>query len=79
MSQTPDIRQFMKALGGPTAVAKELSARSGEPISRPRVAMWGSVGNIPYRWRSEVVRLAMDKGVAIPPDVKDGVIVEVAP
>lgn len=58
-----DHASIIKALGGPTAVARSL----GDDISTAVVWNWTRRG-IPWRWRPAVADLAKGRDIATPPD-----------
>jgi hypothetical protein len=59
-------KPFLDALGGGTAIADFLTAKTGEKIDREAVYKWPTQG-IPHRWRPYLKFLAETKGVVLPP------------
>lgn len=57
---------LIKALGGGTAVAAELSRLTGAPVDRERVYKWQENG-IPLRFRIPLARILIRNGIGIPP------------
>ena len=57
--------QFIKFLGGGTAVAAYLTEKSGEAVDREAVYKWSTQG-VPWRWRLFLKPLASEKGIPLP-------------
>lgn len=55
----------IRALGGPTALARELNTQ------RPRVQAWTKRG-VPHRWRYRVAKLLILRGQPLPEKFLDG-------
>lgn len=58
--------EFIKALGGGTAVAARLSELTGKDVDREAVYKWNEFNNVPWRWRHHVARIAREKEIALP-------------
>lgn len=59
--------EFIKALGGGTAVADQLK------IDREAVYKWAERDLIPWRWRSHLIPIARKEGVKLPKQFLPGV------
>lgn len=57
--------EFIVALGGPTRVARSISRRSGQEVSRANVSMWQQRG-IPSRFQPLLSEIAAEQGVKLP-------------
>lgn len=62
---------FIKSLGGPTVVAKQLSELTGENLDREAVYKWNKNG-VPWRWRAHLLAIAGKRGVKAPKDFLPG-------
>lgn len=61
----PDFERFINELGG----AKALSVTMfGHKNKRQMIHHWAKRGQIPFRWRPDMVRLAKKQGVRVPDD-----------
>lgn len=57
--------QFIEALGNGTQIAAWLEAATGKRVGREAVYKWRA-NDIPLKWRPHLVRMATEKGVALP-------------
>lgn len=60
---------FLSKLGEPDAVASELSDLSGEPVTPHAMSNW-NIRGIPRYLRPFAARLAEQRGVPLPKDLK---------
>lgn len=59
--------EFIRALGGGTAVAQWLAREANANVGREAVYKW-SGNSVPWKWRPYLTKLASEKGIAIPAD-----------
>lgn len=59
------IRELVNSLGGPVAVAKEISAVTGEAVHSNTITAWSRRNQIPWRWRASVKSLVIEKGIPL--------------
>lgn len=69
------IKDFIDNAGGATALAADLSQRTGRKLTRPQVAMWAVRDRIPWEWRAVLYNYARENGFKLPESVLEGVIV----
>lgn len=57
--------QFIEDLGNGTQIAAWLESATGNRVEREAIYKWRANG-VPLKWRPHLVRMAAEKGVALP-------------
>lgn len=71
---SPQVREFIDALGGGTAVADELNkmlSASDRQVDREAVYKWKEANNIPHYRRLVMASLGANKNLPLPAILKD--------